>query len=158
MSPVVQRLPSLHEAVLFAWAHPVAGTQESVVQTFPSSQFRAVPGWHTPAAQVSEPLQRLPSMQSAFVVQPPPPPVKYVTESLGRRVAVVSSAELNCHESVPFATSTQPRFDAPADQAATLFVTVRLCRAGTVPLYRPLTSVDATASTSFVWTPLTSEL
>ena len=43
VSVVVHALPSLHAMVLFACAHPVAGTHESVVQTFPSSQPSGVP-------------------------------------------------------------------------------------------------------------------
>jgi len=70
-SPVVQALPSLHAAVLFTCVQPLAGTQESVVQTFESSQFSDVPAWHTLLTHVSVPLQTLLSLQSAFVVQPP---------------------------------------------------------------------------------------
>jgi hypothetical protein len=43
-SPVVQRFPSLQEFVLFACAQPLAGTHESVVHTFESSQLVAPPG------------------------------------------------------------------------------------------------------------------
>ena len=39
-SPVVHAFRSLHEAVLFACAQPVAGTHESFVHGLPSSQFR----------------------------------------------------------------------------------------------------------------------
>src|SRR5947207_565025 len=35
VSLVVQALPSLQEAVLGVWTHPVAGTHESSVQTLP---------------------------------------------------------------------------------------------------------------------------
>ena len=50
-SPVVQALPSLQAAVLFAWAHPDAGTQESSVHAFESSQLSAVPPTHDPPLQ-----------------------------------------------------------------------------------------------------------
>ena len=39
VSAVVQALPSLQDAVLFAWTQPVAGLHESFVQTLPSLQF-----------------------------------------------------------------------------------------------------------------------
>jgi hypothetical protein len=45
----VQALPSSQETTLFSWAQPVAGSQESVVQTLPSSHA---------AADVSLPAQR----------------------------------------------------------------------------------------------------
>jgi hypothetical protein len=63
VSFVVHALPSLHGAVLLVWRHPEAGTQLSSVQTLLSSQISAVPGWHTPAEQVSVPLQALASAQ-----------------------------------------------------------------------------------------------
>jgi hypothetical protein len=44
-SGVVQALPSLHDAVLFACAHPVGLAQESSVQALPSSQLGAEPAW-----------------------------------------------------------------------------------------------------------------
>jgi hypothetical protein len=39
-SPVVQAFPSLHTAVLFAWAQPVAGAHESLVHGLLSLQSR----------------------------------------------------------------------------------------------------------------------
>src|SRR6185369_15340650 len=65
---VVQGLPSVH--VFATWVQtPVAGVQPSVVQNRLSSQLTAVPGTHEPVWQVSTPLQRLPSAQSASTVQ-----------------------------------------------------------------------------------------
>ncbi len=52
-SPVVQAFPSSHASVLFACAQPEAGTQLSVVQRFPSSQFGGGPPTHTPPEQAS---------------------------------------------------------------------------------------------------------
>jgi hypothetical protein len=40
-SAVVHAFPSLHGAVLFTWRQPVAGSQESSVHGFPSSQLAA---------------------------------------------------------------------------------------------------------------------
>jgi hypothetical protein len=48
ISPVVHRELSEHCAALLAYAQPVAGTQESSVQTLPSSQSRAVPAVQFP--------------------------------------------------------------------------------------------------------------
>jgi hypothetical protein len=44
--------------------HPKVGLQLSVVHTLPSLQVRGVPVVHTPAWQVSAPLQTLPSAQA----------------------------------------------------------------------------------------------
>ena len=62
-SPVVHRLPSVHEAVLFACAQPLAGTHESFVHTLESLQFVAAPETHTPPAQASPVVQALLSLQ-----------------------------------------------------------------------------------------------
>ena len=67
-SGVVQALLSLHDAVLFACAQPVAGTHESFVHGLLSSQFAAAPPTHAPAAQVSPVVQALPSLQDAVLL------------------------------------------------------------------------------------------
>ena len=67
VSAVVQALPSLQEAVLFALTHPVAGTHESSVQTLLSLQFGAEPPTQDPPAQVSAVVQALPSSQEAVL-------------------------------------------------------------------------------------------
>jgi hypothetical protein len=101
-SPVVQAFPSLHADVLFACWQPDTALHESVVQTFASSQFNAVPGWHTVATQVSIPLQTLLSLQSALTVQLAAGAL-YVTLSRGRRVLldVVDSEDSNRSPFVP---------------------------------------------------------
>jgi hypothetical protein len=60
VSLVVQALPSLHGAVLLVKTHPVAGAQESSVQTLLSLQVIPVPA-HTPAVHTSPLVQALPS-------------------------------------------------------------------------------------------------
>src|SRR5207244_3747241 len=82
---VVQALPSLHAAVLFACTQPEAGWQESLVQTLPSLQLGGVPGLQMLFVQVSVPLQALPSAQSPLVAQVCV--VVYWTVSLGRSAA-----------------------------------------------------------------------
>jgi len=57
VSPVVQALPSLHGALLFAWTHPPAGSQESFVQGLPSSQIGGAPPMQVPPLQVSPVVQ-----------------------------------------------------------------------------------------------------
>jgi hypothetical protein len=64
-SPVVQASPSLHAAVLFACAHPLAGLQESSVQPLPSSQLSAGPPTHAPPLHASPVVHALPSLQAA---------------------------------------------------------------------------------------------
>src|SRR2546425_1208362 len=61
---VGQALPSSHGTLLGACTQPVAGSQESVVQTFPSSQLRAGPPVHRPFEQTSPVVQALPSSQA----------------------------------------------------------------------------------------------
>jgi NAD(P)-dependent dehydrogenase (short-subunit alcohol dehydrogenase family) len=51
--------------VLFAFWHPVAGMQESVVQTLPSLQLGAGPPTQEPAAQVSAVVHAFPSLQGS---------------------------------------------------------------------------------------------
>ena len=64
MSPAVQALPSSHASVLLAKAHPVTGSQLSVVHRLPSSQTTAEPAWQVPDPQVSPVVQALPSSQA----------------------------------------------------------------------------------------------
>jgi hypothetical protein len=77
-SPVVQKLPSSHAAVLFAKTQPVAGLHVSVVQTLLSLQTTVVPGWQTPPAQLSPVVQALlsvhvvPSVAAGFEQMPVP--------------------------------------------------------------------------------------
>src|SRR5436190_474296 len=61
VSLVVQALPSSQDTVLFAWTQPVAGLQESSVQTLPSFQFGATPPTHLPPAHVSFVVHASPS-------------------------------------------------------------------------------------------------
>src|SRR5438876_92372 len=65
VSFVVQALPSSQGRVLFAWAQPVAGLQESVVQTLPSSQLVGAPPAQAPPLQASPEVQALPASQPA---------------------------------------------------------------------------------------------
>jgi hypothetical protein len=67
-SPVVQALPSSQEAVLFVWAHPVAGTQESSVHGLPSLQLGPAPPTQTPPEQASPVVQALPSSHGAVLL------------------------------------------------------------------------------------------
>jgi hypothetical protein len=60
VSLAVQALPSLHVPPFSgAWTHPVARTQESVVQALPSLQDRATPATQVPSAHRSVPLHGL---------------------------------------------------------------------------------------------------
>src|SRR3989441_683337 len=65
VSAVVQAFPSSQGAVFGVFTQPLAGLQESSVQTFPSSQFRGGPPTHRPPAQVSAVVQAFPSSQGA---------------------------------------------------------------------------------------------
>jgi len=61
-------LPSLQGAVLSLCTHPVAGLQESSVQTSLSLQLGGGPPWQLPPAQVSLVVQALPSSQGAVLL------------------------------------------------------------------------------------------
>ena len=63
VSLLVQALPSVQGLLLLACTQPVAGLQESSVQTFPSSQFGAAPGTQLPPEHVSFVVQALASLQ-----------------------------------------------------------------------------------------------
>jgi hypothetical protein len=63
----VHALPSLHDAVLFAFTQPVAGLHESSVQPLLSSQFGAAPPTHAPSAHVSFVVHALPSLHDAVL-------------------------------------------------------------------------------------------
>jgi len=65
VSVVVQGLPSSQDVMLSVWAHPKAGSQESVVQMFPSSQLGAGPPTQLPRLQVSLVVHESPSSQGA---------------------------------------------------------------------------------------------
>src|SRR5438034_599443 len=67
VSFVVQASPSLHGAVLFVCSPPVAGSQLSVVHTFPSSQLGAGPPTHVPPLHVSFVVQASPSLHGAVL-------------------------------------------------------------------------------------------
>ena len=62
-SLVVHALPSSHVPAMFAWAHPLAGTHESFVQTLLSLQLRVPLPTHTPFWHVSVGVQAFPSLQ-----------------------------------------------------------------------------------------------
>src|SRR5262245_31204141 len=57
----LQKSPSSHGALLSTCLHPAVASQESVVHTFPSSQFTCEPPEQCPAWQVSPVVQALPS-------------------------------------------------------------------------------------------------
>jgi len=63
-SPKVQAFPSSQGAVLKVCAQsPVVASQESSVQTFPSSQFLEAPGAQEPFEHTSPKVQAFPSVQ-----------------------------------------------------------------------------------------------
>jgi hypothetical protein len=66
LSPVVQAFPSLHaRPTTTVCAQPVAGLHESSVHAFPSLQFAAAPGTHTPAMlQLSPVVQAFASLHA----------------------------------------------------------------------------------------------
>lgn len=68
VSFVVQALPSLHGLVLLACMQPPAGSHESSVQTFPSSQFSGEPGTQLPPEQASLVVQALLSLQGLVLL------------------------------------------------------------------------------------------
>jgi hypothetical protein len=67
VSLVVQALPSLQGVELLTWRHPVARSQESLVQRLPSSQLGGGPPTQAPPAQVSLVVQALPSLHETVL-------------------------------------------------------------------------------------------
>jgi hypothetical protein len=68
VSPVVHTLPSLHEALLLTYTQPVAGLQESSVQTLASLQFSGGPPAQVPPEHVSVVVQALPSLHALLLL------------------------------------------------------------------------------------------
>jgi hypothetical protein len=67
-SPIVHAFPSSQVFVLFACTHPVAGAQESVVQTLLSLQSSVpAPAWQLPPEQASPVVQAFPSLHAAVL-------------------------------------------------------------------------------------------
>jgi len=97
VSFVVQALPSLHVTALLVWVQPVVGSQASVVQTIPSSQFGGGPLTHDPAAQVSPIVQAFPSSQGTVLfvnTHKPPEQVSVVHPFPSLHSVVVHSVQL----------------------------------------------------------------
>src|SRR5205814_2009741 len=67
VSAVVQALPSLQGAVLLAFTQPLAGLQESSVQTLPSLQLGGAPPTQVPPLPVSAGVPAVPSLQGAVL-------------------------------------------------------------------------------------------
>ena len=64
----LQTVSSSHAFELFAYTQPVAGLQESSVQSLPSSQLLEAPPAHAPLLQASGPVQALPSSHGAVLL------------------------------------------------------------------------------------------
>jgi hypothetical protein len=58
----VHAFPSLHGSALLVCTQPSAGSHESVVQGFPSSQLRGAPTEQLPASHVPLPVHASPSL------------------------------------------------------------------------------------------------
>jgi hypothetical protein len=67
VSPVVQALPSLQAFVLLTCLQPTAGSHESVVHGFPSSQLSVGPPTHVPPEHASPVVQAFPSLQELLL-------------------------------------------------------------------------------------------
>jgi hypothetical protein len=55
-------------AVFATCTHPVAGSHESIVQHWPSSQLVGPPAWHVPPPQVSPVVQAFPSLHGLVLL------------------------------------------------------------------------------------------
>jgi hypothetical protein len=67
MSVVVQAFPSVQADTLFTYSQPVAGLQESSVQTLPSLQTGGGPLTQTPAEHVSPVVHAFPSLHGSLL-------------------------------------------------------------------------------------------
>src|SRR5437879_2922618 len=79
VSAVVHALPSLQGRVFGAFTQPIAGSHESVVHTFASSQLGGGPPTQTPPAHVSAVVQALPSLQGRVFGVPTHAPAAQVS-------------------------------------------------------------------------------
>src|SRR2546421_714329 len=68
VSVPLQKMSSLHGAVLLTWPQPVAGSHESSVQGLLSSQLGPVPPTQAPPEQVSPVVQAFPSSQGLLLL------------------------------------------------------------------------------------------
>jgi hypothetical protein len=84
-SPLVQALLSVQASALLLNTQPPLASHVSLVQTLPSLQTSAAPGWHAPAPQTSPLVQALLSLHAialALCVQPPLVPQTSVVHGL----------------------------------------------------------------------------
>src|SRR5262249_26207652 len=106
--------------VLFVCVQPVAGLQESVVQTFPSSQFGAEPPWHEPPLQASPVVQAFPSSQGFVLFVYVQPVAGWQESSVEVLWSVQFGAEPPWHEPPLQASPVVQAF--PSSQGFELFV------------------------------------
>ena len=100
-SPLVQALPSMHAAVLFAWTQPVPVSQLSVVHGLLSLQDRAEPDWHEPPPQVSPVVQALPSLHATALLAWVQPVAVLHASSVHTLLSSHEMAEPDWHEPPP---------------------------------------------------------
>jgi hypothetical protein len=120
VSAVVHALPSSHDAVLFVFTQPVAGTHESSVHGLLSLQFGAEPPTHTPAAHVSDVVQALPSSQDAALLALTQPVAGTQESSVHGLLSLQFGAEPPTHD--PAEQVSDVVHALPSSQDAVLFV------------------------------------
>jgi hypothetical protein len=120
VSPIVQALPSSHEAVLLVWTQPVAGLQLSSVHALSSLQLGAGPPWQLPAPHVSAVVQALPSSQDAVLSVWTQPPDESQVSSVQGLLSLQSTVRLPAH--TPLAHVSFAVQKLPSSQDAVLFV------------------------------------
>jgi hypothetical protein len=92
-SPNVHELPSLQAALLATCTQPVAGSQESSVHGFPSSQLRGGPLVQLVPAHWSPEVQASPSSQASRLLSQPAQTVRAAPEDRRPQVPVKGSPE-----------------------------------------------------------------
>ena len=119
VSPLVHAFPSSQAAVLFTYAHPVAGLQLSLVQTLLSLQVTAATPTHVPPEQVSPVVQAFPSSQTAVLFACAQPVAGLQLSSVQGLLSLQVTAVPPTHAPPEHASPVVQAF--PSSQAAVLF-------------------------------------
>ena len=142
-SAVVQAFPSLHAAELFECTHPLAGLQESLVQTLPSLQSGGGPPAQAPPLQVSAVVHAFPSLHAAVLFVWTQPVAGLQESSVQPLASLQSSAGPPAH--APLVQVSAVVHALPSLQAAELLVWTQPVAGLHESSVQPLESLQASA-------------
>jgi hypothetical protein len=143
VSPMVQTLPSLQDALLAVLVQPLVTLQASLVQPLPSSQLMLAPGLQMPPAHVSPSVQTLPSLQLA-VVFAATQPVLALHESVVHGLPSLQFCSAPAWQA-PFAHVSPTVQTLPSVHAALLLLNTQPVATLQLSLVQPLASLQLTS-------------